>query len=337
MQFLVIGLGSMGKRRIRNLQALGYSNIVGFDISQKKCDETKSKYTIETFNDFEKAYSVSNPNIFIVSTSPEHHMYYAYIAYERSLHCFIEASVVESEKILALSKMVPQKNLIFAPSCTMQYFTGPKTIKQLIDSNYIGIPLNINYHTGQYLPDWHPWEDIQDFYVSNPHTGGCREIVPFELTWINNIFGSPEVLSCTSQKLSSISANIDDIYHLCLQYPTKILANITVEVISRPFATRYLKILGTEGMITFYGDLNEIHYSNISDNKNVIIELSKGNCEQGYINPEEPYINEMQDFIEAIKHSDPSLFPNSLLKDYNILSILYEAELKSGNNNDLSK
>ena len=29
--FLVIGLGSMGKRRIRNLKSLGYNNIIGFD------------------------------------------------------------------------------------------------------------------------------------------------------------------------------------------------------------------------------------------------------------------------------------------------------------------
>ena len=28
---LVIGLGSMGKRRVRNLQALGIKNIIGLD------------------------------------------------------------------------------------------------------------------------------------------------------------------------------------------------------------------------------------------------------------------------------------------------------------------
>ena len=31
MKFLVIGLGSMGKRRVRCLQALHYTDIVGFD------------------------------------------------------------------------------------------------------------------------------------------------------------------------------------------------------------------------------------------------------------------------------------------------------------------
>lgn len=38
MRFLVVGLGSMGKRRIRNLQELGFNKIVGFDIRK---DRTK--------------------------------------------------------------------------------------------------------------------------------------------------------------------------------------------------------------------------------------------------------------------------------------------------------
>ena len=34
MKFLVIGLGSMGKRRIRCLKYLGYENIIGFGICE---------------------------------------------------------------------------------------------------------------------------------------------------------------------------------------------------------------------------------------------------------------------------------------------------------------
>ena len=34
MKFLIIGLGSMGKRRARNLLALNYSNVFGYDISK---------------------------------------------------------------------------------------------------------------------------------------------------------------------------------------------------------------------------------------------------------------------------------------------------------------
>ena len=63
-------------------------------------------------------------------------------------------------------------------------------------------------------------------------TGAGREIVPFELTWLNDIFpGDPEPLACVKGKLTDMNADIDDV--IIVYYITdNILANITVEVIS---------------------------------------------------------------------------------------------------------
>jgi|GEM_PF-5712643 len=41
---LVIGLGSMGKRRIRNLQFIGYKSIAGFDPREDRRAEANEKY-----------------------------------------------------------------------------------------------------------------------------------------------------------------------------------------------------------------------------------------------------------------------------------------------------
>ena len=43
MKFLVIGLGSMGKRRVRNLQYLKAGEIIGFDLREDRCQETEKK------------------------------------------------------------------------------------------------------------------------------------------------------------------------------------------------------------------------------------------------------------------------------------------------------
>ncbi len=45
------------------------------------------------------------------------------------------------------------------------------------------------YHVGQYLPDWHPWEDIKDFFVNDKRTNGNREILVRELPWLTETFG----------------------------------------------------------------------------------------------------------------------------------------------------
>ena len=43
MKFLVVGLGSMGKRRVRNLLSLGYDDILGYDLRKDRIDEARKK------------------------------------------------------------------------------------------------------------------------------------------------------------------------------------------------------------------------------------------------------------------------------------------------------
>nr|WP_321267003.1 Gfo/Idh/MocA family oxidoreductase [uncultured Sulfurimonas sp.] len=340
MKFLVVGLGSMGKRRVRNLIALGYQNsIAGFDIQEVRREESK-KYDIKIYDDFDKAMLEYKPDALLISTPPNFHMEYAYKAVDAGMSCFIEASVVDSQKILELSHIIKEKKLVVVPSSTMRYYPAPIKIKELINNKIIGKVLNYNYHTGQYLPDWHPWEDIEDFYVSNPDTGGAREIVPFELTWLNDIFGDSKVLACVRRKLTKISAQIDDIYHCILEYPNNVLGNLTVEVVSRPRATRDFRVIGSEGEIVYSGDTNSLKYINTKMDEWEVINFDQGTVEEGYINPEEPYINEVRDFVDCVKavqNGDSFNQKNTLEDDYKILSTLYELEEISEGRDDLSR
>ena len=327
MRFLVTGLGSMGKRRVRNLQALGHTDIVGFDLREDRRVEAIQKYSIPVFDSFEAALDTHQPDALVISTSPKHHMIYAFPAFERGLSCFIEASVVEVERILELSRRIEGSGVIMAPSCTMRYFPGPKKVKELIGQGVIGKPLNLNYQTGQYLPDWHPWERIEDFYVSERETGGCREIVSFELTWLDDVFGASEPLACVKSKLTDMNADIDDLYHGLLRYPGGMLANITVEVVSRPIATRELRVLGSKGELVMSADENCVRYvSTEKPDEWIRFPLGGGTVEAGYINPEEPYIAEMADFVAAVETRDPTRFPNTLADDWKVLNTLYRLE-----------
>ena len=326
MKFLVIGLGSMGKRRIRNLLALEQTALAGVDPRLDRREEASTRYGIEVFDSFEDAVDQFNPDVLLISTDPSLHMLYAKCALKLNLHCFIEASVVEGEKILDLSESIKDTNLVIVPSCTMRYYPGTVAVRELIKAKKIGKPLSLNYITGQYLPDWHPWENISDFYVSKRETGGAREIVPFELTWINEIFGEPEPLACVKTKLTDMNADIDDIYHCLLRYPKGLLANISIEVISRPKASRELHILGSKGRLVFSGEENCVRYISVGEEEWSRIELDSGTVEDGYINQEEPYITEIADFLKTIELKDRKFFPNTLESDARVLSLLKKLE-----------
>jgi predicted dehydrogenase len=327
MKILVVGLGSMGKRRIRNLSHIDAGTIAGFDIRTDRREEVNAIHGIDTYADFNEAIEKFAPDALIISTPPKFHYQYARAAVDMAVPCFVEASVVDQDKYTKLALDAREAGVFVAPSCTMRYFPGPRMVKEIVDSGIIGEVLSINYQTGQYLENWHPWENIKDFYVSDPITGACREIVPFEFTWLNDIFGTPTPLACTKSKVSKLDAEIDDIYVMTLRYPNDAIASVTVEVLSQPQATRELRLLGSGGQLVFSADEGVVRYATVKDPSDWVIKnIAAGSVESGYINPEEPYIEEMAAFILSVIMKDESHFPNTLEEDASILDLLERLE-----------
>ena len=75
MNFLIVGLGSMGKRRIRCLKTLGYkiNDIAGFDVREDRRKETEQKDGIKTYSDIENALEAEKPSAFVISVPPDFH------------------------------------------------------------------------------------------------------------------------------------------------------------------------------------------------------------------------------------------------------------------------
>jgi predicted dehydrogenase len=324
MKFLIIGLGSMGKRRIRNLQYLNAGEIVGFDLRADRCREAEERYDVETYQDFEKAMKC-NPDVFIISTPPDKHVEYALVALRNDKHFFMEASVLKDglDELIALCH---RKDVVVAPSCTMRFHPAIRLIKSLVAEHKIGKVLAFTYHTGQYLPNWHPWEDYRTYYVSRRETGACREIVPFELEWLTWILGKVENVSCLRGKLSNLEADIDDVYQLLLKFRNGALGNVLVDVISR-VPHRVLRLVGEQGEILWDWNNKHVMVFNAVDKKWQQYPVDEGLPEQGYIVGEKMYIDEMAHFINAIKGEGK--YGYSLIDDKEVLEILYAAETSS--------
>jgi len=320
MGFLVVGLGSMGKRRIRNLIACGVTDIVGLDVREDRRAEAEERFSIKTIKYLDELDNLSYFKAFIISVPPDRHM-----AFDNNISCFIEASVVDEGMKELLDKMKTNDRVKICPSCTLTFHPSIKLIKNLIEGGKIGKVSNFSYHSGQYLPDWHPWEGINDFYVSKPETGGCREIVPFELTWINNIFGEVEKIQGYYGKTIELGADIDDVYSFCIKYKMGVYGAVIVDVVSRS-AVRQLIINGDKGQITWNWDERKVKLYDAVAKRRVEYFEPEGHSESGYNSNiiEEMYIEEIRAFIECIEKGRQ--YPNSFEKDYKLLQTLYRLE-----------
>ena len=92
MKAAVIGLGSMGKRRIRCLQALGVRDIVGVDLREDRREESSSKYGVAVLADLHEA--LEGAGVAIISLPPKRHVQAMTACVERRIPFFVEASVV---------------------------------------------------------------------------------------------------------------------------------------------------------------------------------------------------------------------------------------------------
>jgi len=329
MKFLVIGLGSMGKRRIRNLKSNGQNEIFGFDVREDRRKEVEEKYNISTFDSLNKILKSFNIDAFIISVPPDKHIEYVNIALDNNIHCFIEASVTDEGMLDIIERSKVKTDVKICPSCTLRFHPSVKLIKNIISSDMIGKVSNFSYHSGQYLPDWHPWEKISDYYVSNKKTGGCREIVPFELTWLNCIFGKLKKVCGFNSKTIELGVDIDDVYASVLEYENNILGTLLVDVVSR-VAIRKLVINGDNGQIQWDWNKRVVDLYSAKENRWIHYDEPEGKAELGYNQNiiEEMYIEEIEHFINSIEKKKE--FPNNLKEDYDILQALYQIEQSNG-------
>jgi len=295
------------------------------DIREDRRNETKNLYSIETFDNIDNAIHKYPINVLIISLPPDIHHTYMKLAINLGIPAFIEASVVDTD-LTQIIEDATIKNILLLPSCTLHFHPAIKKISEIIKNNDLGLITNILYHSGQYLPDWHSYESVSDFYVSNKITGGCREIVPFELTWITLLFGFPLRIVGLNKNSGTIEGaeNIEDTYNILMDFGTMIF-NLSVDVISR-HATRHLLINGVKKQLYWNWDENLIKIYSPDDIvwEEIKYEISDANIGYNKNITEQMYIEEMQAFMNAV--GNIGTYPNSLDHDYKVLKLLYNSE-----------
>jgi predicted dehydrogenase len=331
LSVLVIGLGSMGKRRIRNLKANGVKQIAGVDQREDRRQEVTAAYGIAVHASLDSALANNSYDAWIISVPPDLHHVFMQAALDHKTPAFIEASVVDTgmRAIIAAAK---SNGVFFAPSYTLYFHPAIRKIVEIIKNGELGTLSNIIYHSGQYLPDWHSYEKVNEYYVSKKETGGAREIVPFELTWLTLALGLPTRVGCLYKKTVHIpgAEAIDDTYNLLLDYPG-FMVNLCVDVVSR-LATRKMTINGEKKQLAWDWDANVIRVFDGASQQWEDIPYEIADAQAGYNKniTETMYNREIETFLASLK--GPVIFLNTLEKDLKVLEILYAAEKSSDSN-----
>ncbi len=297
MKILIIGLGSMGKRRLRLMKKIAPdAEYAGVDNKESRRKESG----ILTFSSVDEALAEFNPKITIISTSPLSHNVIIEKCLKANSHVFTEINLVSDgyKKNIELSK---KQNKILFLSSTFLYRDETKYIQKAVEQQTK--PLSYRYHIGQYLPDWHPWESYKNYFVGEARTNGCRELMAIELPWLIKSFGKVVDFKVIKNKLTTLYTNYNDCVQLLLTHENGNLGSLCIDVVSRK-AVRLFELVGEDIYLTWNGTPDTLTKYDIEQKIDINISFAESAehiVGYGAFIIENAYTNEMMAFLDSIK------------------------------------
>ena len=247
MKLLIVGLGSMGKRRARLLRGLVPEvEIAGVDSAPGRREEART-LGITAYESLDAALAADSFDGALVCTAPLSHAGLIGQLLEAGLPVFTELNLVDDGYDENIRK-AKEKGVPLFLSSTMLYRGETRYIKRRVQE-FAG-PVNYIYHIGQYLPDWHPWENYKNFFVGDARTGGVREIFGIDLPWLLDTFGPVTGFTAMKDKISNLEITYPDSVFVTLRHENGTKGMLAVDVVS-PKAVRNFECFG-EGLHLFW-------------------------------------------------------------------------------------
>lgn len=293
MKFLVVGCGSIGERHIRNLMALD-QQVEAYDVAENRLLEMQKKYEIKTYPSIEDALK-DEKDAALICTPTSLHIQPALAAIRTGYHVFIEKPLSHTlDGVDELLKAAHQRNLVILVGCNMRFHSALIWIRKLLEEGSIGNVVAARVEFGQYLPDWHLWEDYRKGYSANRSLGGGIILDAIhELDYIHWFLGEVKEVFCFSGKLSHLEITTEDIAEILLKFESGAIAGVHLDYIQRSYQ-RSCELIGEEGTIIWnYNEGLVKHFS-----------AAKKDWESFDVNRNEGinqmYLREMQHFIKCV-------------------------------------
>ncbi|MBK8781492.1 MAG: Gfo/Idh/MocA family oxidoreductase [Anaerolineales bacterium] len=249
MKYLIAGLGSVGRRHMRNLIALGEKDIVLYRTRKATMPEDElAGYPVET--DLLEALKKHKPDAVIVANPTSLHLQTAVPAAEAGCHILLEKPISGSlEEISQLESAVQKSGSKVLVAYQFRFHPGMLHAKKLISDGEIGRVISAHVHFGEYLPAWHPWEDYRQGYAARADLGGGVVLTQcHSLDYLPWLVGKVKSVWGFTGKISDLEVDVEDTAEIGLRFESGALGNLHLDFNQQPPAHRF-EVIGTKGTI----------------------------------------------------------------------------------------
>lgn len=248
MRFVIAGYGSVGRRHMRNLLALGENDIVLFRSGKSTLPaEESAQYPTET--DLMRVFD-HKPEAVVVSNPTALHLDVAIPAAEAGCHILLEKPVSHSlDRVDELTDVAGRTGARVCVGFQYRFHPGLQKVRDWIEQGALGRALAARAHYADYLPGWHPWEDYRDSYSARSELGGGVILtLCHPLDYLRWLFGETTSVWALAGRLGGLGIDVDDSAEIGLRFANGVMAGVHLDFIQQP-STHTLEIIGTRASI----------------------------------------------------------------------------------------
>ncbi|HEY5159261.1 MAG TPA: Gfo/Idh/MocA family oxidoreductase [Anaerolineales bacterium] len=265
MKVLMMGLGGIGQRHLRNLRTILGMNveICAFDprsnppvltdqLQVEQGVDLAGKYNLRIFVDLELALA-QKPDIAFICNPTSMHIPSAIRAAQEGCHLFVEKPLSHNmERVEELISLVEKCDLKAVVGYQMRFHPCLQRLHDLVQERKIGRVLSVRAEIGEYLPGWHTYEDYRQMYASRRDLGGGVILSQIhEMDYLFWLFGLPRSVYALGGHLSSLEVDVEDTADIlmeCTQDGHPVPVNLHEDYLQRPLSRR-CELIGDAGKI----------------------------------------------------------------------------------------
>ncbi len=263
MRVLFVGLGSIGQRHLRNLkQLLGDDlqvhayrvrgqNIKLNEGGVEEGAELEADYNIRVHQDLQEALACA-PDAAFVCNPNSLHVPVALACAKAGVAVFLEKPLsADLDGVAELDALVRERQLLLYVGYNYRFHPGLLRMKALLDDGFFGRLVVVQGEIGEYLPDWHRYEDYRQMYAARADQGGgvIRSQI-HEMDMICWFFGLPHSIVCHGGQLSQLDIDVEDTAVSLMRHDGafgRFPIMLHQDFLQRP-AVRTFKVVGDRGI-----------------------------------------------------------------------------------------
>jgi predicted dehydrogenase len=263
MKALFVGLGSIGQRHLRNLRELkggsidilawrfrGLDQVLTNTLEVESGANLQSRYGLRFVQTLEAGLS-EKPDVTFICNPSSLHVPVALAALRAGSHVFVEKPLSNCmDNVDTLIKEAERTGLVAYLGSQFRFHPAVKDLQRSLDTGGIGRVLAVRAVVGEYLPDFHRYEDYRSTYAARRELGGGVVLTQIhELDYLSLLFGTPRRIFAIGGHLSKLEVDVEDVVAVLLDCGTSerpLPISLQMDYVQRP-TIRNCEVVGDEG------------------------------------------------------------------------------------------